>query len=373
MATKRILVFGTGVFLRGFLMDFASRAGFSMTVVSSTAAGDARIDALKAAQGCVSIWLRGIDLHDQVVDKTQQIRVVDQFFKASDNFEDVLRTAQDPNICIVSSNVSEVGFQLAKSLADDLKAVPSSFPARLERWLYARFLALPEAELTVLPCELIAKNGLHLRNMVLTAAKNRDADEIFMEWLIEKVLFCDTLVDRICTPNPDDSLGAIVEPHTFWALKSPVGLAVKQLANATDGQIVVAESIENYQLRKVRLLNGLHTAMASIATSKFGISTVREALEHSELGPFLERMLFDELVPTIVPPVAMDEAMTYAKLTLRRMRNPFLQHQLSAISVGADEKWKARLLPAIDSYVEKFGFPPESITTCQRIFLESKS
>ena len=44
MQAPRMLVFGTGVFLRGFLMDFASRAGFKMTLVSSTPAGDDRVD-----------------------------------------------------------------------------------------------------------------------------------------------------------------------------------------------------------------------------------------------------------------------------------------------------------------------------------------
>ncbi|MEY3763641.1 MAG: hypothetical protein RLZ42_301, partial [Armatimonadota bacterium] len=169
-----------------------------------------------------------------------------------------------------------------------------------------------------------------------------------------------------------EALAAIVEPHTFWALKGPVGPSVDSLAAAADNGIVIAPSIENYQLRKVRLLNGLHTAMATIAPVKYGIHTVREALEHAELGAYLEAMLFEELIPTIVPPVSLDEATSYANLTLRRMRNPFIEHQLSAINQGAPAKWQTRLMPAIELFEERNGFRPVRIDECLSLFRTSQ-
>ena len=373
MQAPRMLVFGTGVFLRGFLMDFASRAGFKMTLVSSTPAGDDRVDLLRAANGVVPLYIRGLDENGAVIDTKQTLAVVDTAFKASGDFADVLATAADTSITIVSSNVSESGFKLSENPADDLLDVPASFPARLERWMFARYSACPDAELNVLPCELIADNGVRLREMVLDVAARMHRDASFVEWLLNHVAFSDTLVDRICTPSNTEPLAAIVEPHTFWALKGPVGPSVDRLAAAAGNGIVIAPTIENYQLRKVRLLNGLHTAMASIAPVKFGIHTVREALENTELGTYLEALLFDELIPTIVPPVSLDEATAYANLTLRRMRNPFIEHQLSAINQGAATKWQTRLVPAIAIFEERNGRRPAKIDECLALFNASQA
>ncbi len=368
MQAPRMLVFGTGVFLRGFLMDFASRAGFKMTLVSSTPAGDDRVDLLRAANGVVPLYIRGLDENGAVIDTKHTLAVVDTAFKASGDFADVLATASDTSITIVSSNVSESGFKLSENPADDLLDVPASFPARLERWMFARYSACPDAELNVLPCELIADNGVRLREMVLDVSARMHRDANFVAWLLNHVAFSDTLVDRICTPSITEALAAIVEPHTFWALKGPVGPSVDRLAAAAGNGIVIAPTIENYQLRKVRLLNGLHTAMASIAPVKYGIHTVRESLEDAELGAYLEALLFDELIPTIVPLVSLDEATAYANLTLRRMRNPFIEHQLSAINQGAATKWQTRLLPAISVFEERTGRRPARIDECLALF-----
>lgn len=373
MQAPRMLVFGTGVFLRGFLMDFASRAGFKMTLVSSTPAGDDRVDLLRTANGVVPVYIRGLDENGTVVDAKHTLAVVDTAFKASGDFADVLATAADQSITIVSSNVSESGFKLSDNPADDLLDVPTSFPARLERWMFARYTACPDAELNVLPCELIADNGIRLREMMVDVATRMQRDAGFVQWLENHVAFSDTLVDRICTPSNGEPLAAVVEPHTFWALRGPVGPSVERLAAAAGPAIVIAPSIENYQLRKVRLLNGLHTAMATIAPTKFNIATVRESLEHPELGPYLEGMLFEELLPSIVPPVSLEEATSYANLTLRRMRNPFIEHQLSAINQGAPAKWQTRLIPAIATFEERCGHPPARIVECLALFNASKA
>ena len=113
--------------------------------------------------------------------------------------------------------------------------------------------------------------------------------------------------------------------------------------------------------------------MAKIAPAKYGIATVRESLEHPELGPYLEAMLFDELIPSIVPPVSADEASGYANLTLRRMKNPFIEHQLSSINVGAPAKWQTRLIPAITTIEARTGHPPARIVECLTLFNASQA
>src|SRR5207249_10419848 len=51
---------------------------------------------------------------------------------------------------------------------------------------------------------------------------------------------------------------------------------------------IIAPDIGFYRERKLRLLNGAHTATASLALLA-GVRTVREAAEHPRLGAFLRR------------------------------------------------------------------------------------
>lgn len=351
----KILVFGTGVLLRGLIADCAEQTGMPVIMVSSTPSGDDRARALQATNGAFTLIERGLGSDGNVIDTTRTVAIIEKALTARDDSAAVAATASDPEIGLVISNVSESGFKLTEPKE-------SSFPGRLAAWLRARWEAgLPGV--TVLPSELIAQNGEKLRAMVAEC----DPDPAFGAWLDENCPFCDTLVDRICTQDETDPLAAIVEPYTFWAIQGKPEGVLGQLAGAKG--IVVAESIERYQLRKVRLLNGLHTAMASIGPSQYGAETVREALEHPELGPWLESLLWDEILPAVCPPLERDDAEAFARLTLLRMKNPFLVHKLSAIAVGAAVKWEARLLPTLAAYEERFGKVPEKLTACREAFL----
>ena len=357
MSSAKILVFGTGVLLRGLIADCAEKARMPITMVSSTPSGDERARALQASGGKFTLRERGLGSDGSVVDTAREVAIIERALTARDDGEAIAATAHDPEIQIVISNVSESGFQLTepKNL---------SFPGRLAAWLRAR-MAAGAPGVTVLPSELIAENGKKLRAMIAEC----DPDPAFQAWLDSTCIFCNTLVDRICTQDDTDPLAAVVEPYTFWAIQGENSGALGTLAAANPDAIVVADSIERFALRKVRILNGLHTAMASIGPSQYGVTTVREALEHPILGPWLESLLHDEILPAICPPLERSDADAFAKLTLLRMRNPFLVHKLSQIAVGAAAKWEARLLPTMAAFAERFGRAPEKLAACREAFL----
>lgn len=355
----KILVFGTGVLLRGLIADCAEKANMPITMVSSTPSGDERARALTASGGAFTLRERGLGSDGGVVDTARQVKIIERALSASDDSEAVLATARDPEIGLVISNVSESGFKLTEPKAQ-------SFPGRLAAWLRARWEAGAPG-VAILPGELIADNGSKLRAMVGEC----DPDPAFAAWLDSACPFHDTLVDRICTQDDSDPLAAIVEPYTFWAIQGKPEGALGALAAASGGGIVVAESIERFALRKVRILNGLHTAMASIGPSKYGVETVREALEHPELGPWLEALLHEEILPAICPPLERADADAFAAQTLLRMKNPFLVHKLSMIAVGAATKWETRLLPTMAAYEERFGTAPERLKACREAYLQS--
>lgn len=122
--------------------------------------------------------------------------------------------------------------------------------------------------------------------------------------------------------------------------------------------MVRAADVQPYFLRKVRILNAAHTAMVGKAKAP-GIATVREAVLDPELGDWLRRLLFEEIVPTVEGRV--DDAAGFARLTLERFQNPFIEHKFSDIAMYHEAKVKIRLLPTRAEYVEKFGRPPKLV------------
>ncbi|MGC4045635.1 MAG: hypothetical protein QM758_17730 [Armatimonas sp.] len=354
---SKILAFGTGVLLRGLVADLAERANMQLVMVSQTPSGDDRARLLNEDNGRFLLRTRGLSPTGEAIDAEQTVTSIAQALPAATGWEDALVLAADPDVSLVTSNVSESGFTPA-----------SPFPGRLAEWLKARWQAgLPGV--SILPCELIEGNGSKLRQMVAQV----EPDPAFLEWLDSECAFCDTLVDRICTQDDAELLTAIVEPYCFWAVAGADSGALGKLAAASNGALLLTDDLPRYMLRKLRLLNALHTAMASMGPSEYGVETVREALEHPELGSFLEELLFEELLPTVCPPLEREDAKGYAKVTLSRMRNPFLVHKLSAIAVGAPAKWESRLLPAMAEYEKRFGHGPARILRCREAFLRSSS
>jgi tagaturonate reductase len=88
-----------------------------------------------------------------------------------------------------------------------------------------------------------------------------------------------------------------------------------------------------------------------------GIRTVREAIEDQRVRPWLESLLFEEIVPTLEGRV--DGPRQFAGQTLERFANPFLEHKLSDIAVNHEIKLKTRLATTAAEFEEKFGRRPK--------------
>ncbi len=110
-----------------------------------------------------------------------------------------------------------------------------------------------------------------------------------------------------------------------------------------------------YFLRKVRILNGGHTALLIKAWPR-GFRTVREAVEDPELGTWLRRLLFEEVVPVLKGRV--DGPEEFAQQVLERFRNPFLEHKLSDIATHHASKVQIRLIPTREEFLKMFGKVP---------------
>src|SRR5207237_4601115 len=81
-----------------------------------------------------------------------------------------------------------------------------------------------------------------------------------------------------------------------------------------------------------------------------GVATVRELSEHPRLGPFLERTLFQELVPGTDMPAAAARA--FAAGVLERFRNPWLRHEWRVIATNQTMKMRLRVAPPIARFLQ---------------------
>jgi len=354
---ERVLQFGTGVLLRALsaaAVDAANRAGRfhgRIVVVQSTSRGAAQT--MNAQDGLFTLVERGLE-NGMPVERTRLVGSISRALVADDEWHEVRSLVARPELQIIVSNVTEAGFRR-----------DAPYPSRLLDLLRARFQALPDGpRLFVIPTELIPENGVRLAEMLDEVA---GPDRTFRDWLTNRVTICSSLVDRITTASTpeartalearlgySDPLLTLTEPYALWAIAAdPADLATAFPIDATPG-VVVTPDITFYSQRKLRLLNGPHTAMAPLAILA-AVATVREAVEHPTLGAFLERLLFDEIIPGSGLPA--DEAQPFARSVVDRFRNPWLEHRWEVIATNQTPKLRLRVLPSV------FGFA----ASCHRV------
>jgi tagaturonate reductase len=372
---ERAVQFGTGALLRGLVDDFLHRANeqglFGGRVAAVGSTGSARDRALRDQDGLYTLAVEGV-VGGRPVQECRIIASVSRALSAASDWNDVLALARAPLVQFVFSNTTEVGIALDPADTKDA-APPVSFPAKLTQFLYARareFDYDPSAGLIVVPCELIERNGDLLRRLVLTLAERWALGEAFTGWVERSVHFCNTLVDRIVPGTPrgedatrlaemlgyEDALLTTCEPYRLLAIEGDETLRARMRWTTADPAILVVPDISPYRERKVRLLNGAHTALASAALL-MGCETVRDAVTHPALGPFLRLAMLDEIVPTL----DAEDSHGFAEGVLDRFRNPFIRHALVDITLQATTKMRVRVVPSVVAYGARTGRAPQSL------------
>jgi tagaturonate reductase len=112
--------------------------------------------------------------------------------------------------------------------------------------------------------------------------------------------------------------------------------------------VVWTGDLKPYRERKVRLLNGAHTAIA-LPAFLAGIDTVRETVEDPLFARYLHALLFDDIAPYV--PLPDHERRGYAETVAERFGNPFLRHELISIALNSVSKWRVRILATVKDAV----------------------
>jgi tagaturonate reductase len=374
--TERIIQFGEGNFLRAFanwmIHEMNKNAGFDAGVVAIQPINQGLIKMLNDQDGLYTLYLNGIK-NGKAISEHEIIDCIQRGINPYENYADYLANAENPNLRFVISNTTEAG--ISYNAEDKLTDAPqSSYPGKLTALLYKRFQTFGGASdkgMIVIPCELIDKNGDNLKRIILQYAADWNLGEEFVEWINEDNIFCNTLVDRIVPGYPKDKMEAItaelgykdnlvVEGEQFhlWVIEGPESVKEEIPAEACGLNIVFTDNMEPYRTRKVRILNGAHTALVPVGYL-YGIAKVRESLEDNVVGTYLKNTIFNEICPTL--DLSKEELDQFSNDVLDRFRNPYLEHELMSISLNSTSKYKTRVLPSVLEYIKRKNALPNNL------------
>ena len=260
---------------------------------------------------------------------------------------------------MIVSNTTEAGIRYEEG--DDLAALPpKSYPAKMTALLHKRFQkfnGVADKGLLVICCELIEDNGSTLREYVLKHAEYNQLGDEFTNWVKTSIHFYDTLVDRIVPGFPKENIQEIQEEIGFednlvvkgeyfhvWAIGGDSIIREKLPLDKAGLNVLFMDDIKEFRAKKVRVLNGSHTAMVPVAL-QLGCETVMDAFNTPEVEKYINRLVDTEVLPMV--PGEKGELKAFAAKILERFYNPFLKHYLKDISLNSISKWEARDYPTV--------------------------
>lgn len=383
-APERVFQFGEGNFLRAFVDYFIDmlneKTGFNSKVVLCQPIAPGLADKINEQEGLYTLYLRGFQ-DGAKVNKKRIISCVSRCLNPYNDFEEVLKCAENPDLRYITCNTTEAGIAYDPSCRfTDVPA--SSYPGKLTQFLYRRFQTFGSETgkgFVILSCELIDNNGKELEKCVLQYAAQWELGDDFMNWIREENLFCSTLVDRIVTGYPRSEADSINEENGyvdnlidtgeifgFWVIEGPESLKEELPFEKAGLPVLITDDHKPYKQRKVRILNGAHTSFV-LGAYLAGQNIVRDCMNDEVICGFMNKTIYDEIIPTLTLP--KEELEEFAASVTERFKNPFIDHALLSISLNSTSKWKARVMPSLKGYLEKTGTLPKCITASFAFYL----
>lgn len=376
-APEKVLQFGEGNFLRAFVdywFDVSNeKAGWNGKCVLVQPIEQGLTELINGQEGLYTLYLRGSE-NGQKVDKK---RVISSVSRCLNPYEDaglkaMMDVAVSDDLEYIVSNTTEAGivYDPACQLADKPCA---SFPGKLTQVLYARWKAGKDG-LVILSCELIDNNGKELQKCVNQYIDQWGLEAAFKGYVNSYCTFCSTLVDRIVpgrVKDPGeaaameaengyrDDLMDVGEIFGVWNIEGPAWLEDKLPFKAAGVNCVVVPDVTPYKKRKVRILNGAHTGFV-LGAYLAGFDIVRACMENATVLGYMNKMLYEEVVPVL--PLDKADLLDFAAAVQDRFNNPFVNHELLSISLNSTSKWRARNMPTFLEYIEATGKLPVCLT-----------
>ncbi|WP_397459174.1 mannitol dehydrogenase family protein [Pseudomonas asplenii] len=349
-----ILQFGTSRFLQAHVDLFVSDAlktgqalGKIVVVQTTDSPGSAQRVAALASGKPYPVKIQGIQ-HGRPLNEVHWSSSVQQAFHVATEWA-ALRHAFVSDIQVVISNTGDNGYRLDSSDSADLltpdSQAPKSFPAKLLVLLHDRWLSNPQASISIFPCELVARNGDALRDLIVDMATEWELEEAFTQYLFKTCLWANSLVDRIVS-QPIEPIGAVAEPYALWAIENQPGLKLP----CSHPAVVLTDDLEQFEQLKLFMLNLGHSYLAErwLTDGRDQYETVHQAMNDAELRADLESVWADEVLPVFNAMGQHRIAHNYLASVRDRLLNPFLQHRIADIAQNHGEKKRRRMKPLVE-------------------------
>ena len=373
-APERVLQFGEGNFLRAFAdywFDMANeKAGWNGKCVLVQPIAQGLTQLINRQEGLYTLYLRGRQ-NGEEVDAKRVISSVSRCLNPYEkqDYDAMMDVAAGEALEYIVSNTTEAGIVYDPSCRLE-DCPPASFPAKLTQVLLHRWRA-GRPGVVVLSCELIDNNGKELLRCVNQYIKQWGLKEGFARWVNGDCTFCSTLVDRIVPGRIRDAAEAarledengyrdalidVGEVFGVWNIEGPEWLAEKLPFRAAGLNCPVVPDVTPYKKRKVRILNGAHTGFV-LGAYLAGYDIVRDCMQDDVILGFMNRMLHEEVIPTL--PLDRQDLEAFAAAVQDRFNNPFINHELMSITLNSTSKWRARNMPSLLEYAQTAGkLPP---------------
>ena len=149
------------------------------------------------------------------------------------------------------------------------------------------------------------------------------------------------------------------EPFALWVIESEKDISGELPLPDCGLPVIFTDNQKPYKQRKVRILNGAHTSFVP-AAFLCGYDYVLDAMNDSMIQTFMQKTLYDEVIPTLSLP--KEDLMAFAEAVTGRFKNPYIKHALLSICLNSVSKWRARCMPSLLGYVEREHKLPEHLT-----------
>jgi tagaturonate reductase len=373
---EKVLQFGEGNFLRAFVdwqIDIANeKTDFNGNAALIQPLEQGMGDVINEQQGLYTTILRGVQ-NGRTVEEFRPVRSVSRCLNPYSQFDEYLRCAENPDLRFVISNPTEAG--IAYNADDRFSDRPQrSFPGKVTAFLFRRFEHFrgdPSRALVFIPCELIDKNGDRLKEIVKRYAREWNLGDAFLAWF-ESCDFCNSLVDRIVPGYPkeeaafigerlgyEDRLLVAAEIFHLWVIESEKDHRGELPLVKAGLNVVWTKDMSFYRTRKVRILNGAHTASV-LAAYLYGLDTVEQCVKDPLINKMMRRAVFGEIIPSMEGDAA--ELTRYADDVLERFANPYIKHLILSITLNSVSKFRTRVLPSLIGCIAKTGKPPAALS-----------
>ncbi|CAB3714883.1 mannitol dehydrogenase family protein [Paraburkholderia rhynchosiae] len=349
-----ILQFGTSRFLQAHVDLFVCEAArrnpddalgkIAMVQTTASAQSRARIDAIRS-NAQYPVRIRGLH-RNQTVDLTIECDSVAEALHAHDDWPALLERICD-EVRVIVSNTADNGYALfpddTVSMLDG-RLAPRSFAAKLAVLLHERYRAGGKA-ITLLPCELVSRNGDVLRDLVLSVARGWQMEPGFLRYLANDCIWVNSLVDRIVS-EAIEPIGAVAEPYALWAIERQEGMVLP----CRHESIVITDDLAHYERLKLFLLNLGHTMLAQCWLDSRGdpAATVLDGMRNESWRATLESTWKDEVLPVFEAQGQCEIATRYLDDVRDRFNNPFLAHRLADIAGNHQQKKQRRFKPVVE-------------------------